>query len=49
MYKVTRTWYVEADKAVEAIEKSSRYEHDEVESLLLKGTACPTCGEEIRK
>ena len=36
-FKVTRIWYVEADKAVEAIEKSIRYEHDEVSSKKVYG------------
>jgi hypothetical protein len=31
-FKVTRTWYVEADKAVETIEKTHNFDHDEVSS-----------------
>jgi hypothetical protein len=34
-YKVIRTWYVEAKKAVEAVEKTREFNHDRVEAFRL--------------
>ena len=35
-WKVTRIWYVEAKKAVDAVQKTKNWNHDEVKTELVK-------------
>ena len=47
-FKVTRTWYIEANKAVEAIERTRNFEHDEVSSKRVDtDIKCIICEKEI--
>lgn len=38
-YKVTRTWYIEADGTADAVEITRRFNHDQVEVYRLTGEA----------